>query len=368
MNVYFSNIKDVIINQILSAKFDIKIAVAWFTNDHIFEALLEKSKDSRIKIKIILIKDRINIKPCGINFNRLIENGCELFFGNDEELMHHKFCLVDENIIISGSYNWTYMAENRNSENIICIENQKHIADGFKAEFERLIFNKIPEININPNDTKLQRNSSFDLQDLQIQEYLQSAKYYVEKGEHTKAGYVFAEANQINSWATNRFFIQENVISDSEKSKIITQITSKTQNSTLTYRELCDKMLTFIRRRDYISAVNLAQSYEDKYKNMFSIHVYCGDAKFALKDFIGAEKEYRKALNFSFDIERKSHIIYYNQVFVTKYFPHASLYVKLNENEKALNLMNEAIKYYSNIGNKNALAKACAFLEELQNK
>lgn len=33
--------------------------------------------------------------------------------------MHNKFCLFDGHLLITGSYNWTYAAEQRNAENII---------------------------------------------------------------------------------------------------------------------------------------------------------------------------------------------------------------------------------------------------------
>jgi phosphatidylserine/phosphatidylglycerophosphate/cardiolipin synthase-like enzyme len=41
--------------------------------------------------------------------------------------MHHKFCIIDNKVIISGSYNWTFRARNHNSENIVLIENEDAI-------------------------------------------------------------------------------------------------------------------------------------------------------------------------------------------------------------------------------------------------
>lgn len=51
--------------------------------------------------------------------------------------MHHKFCVIDDKIAITGSYNWTYYAETRNVENIIISDNPE-IVNGYASEFQRL--------------------------------------------------------------------------------------------------------------------------------------------------------------------------------------------------------------------------------------
>ena len=51
--------------------------------------------------------------------------------------MHHKFCVIDDSLAITGSYNWTYYAETRNVENIVISDNSD-IVMLFSAEFQRL--------------------------------------------------------------------------------------------------------------------------------------------------------------------------------------------------------------------------------------
>ena len=51
--------------------------------------------------------------------------------------MHHKFCVIDESIVITGSFNWTSQAVNFNQENILFYEN-KDIAQKYIAEFNKL--------------------------------------------------------------------------------------------------------------------------------------------------------------------------------------------------------------------------------------
>jgi len=51
--------------------------------------------------------------------------------------MHHKVILIDDNIVIFGSYNFTANAEMKNDENLLVIHNAE-IANQFLEEFKRI--------------------------------------------------------------------------------------------------------------------------------------------------------------------------------------------------------------------------------------
>jgi len=51
--------------------------------------------------------------------------------------LHHKFAIIDNNIIITGSHNWSQAANYNNDETLLLIENSD-IALHFEREFERL--------------------------------------------------------------------------------------------------------------------------------------------------------------------------------------------------------------------------------------
>jgi len=55
----------------------------------------------------------------------------------DGDLLHHKFAIVDQRIVISGSQNWSAAANNGNDENLLVIDNAT-VAAHFQREFERL--------------------------------------------------------------------------------------------------------------------------------------------------------------------------------------------------------------------------------------
>jgi phosphatidylserine/phosphatidylglycerophosphate/cardiolipin synthase-like enzyme len=67
----------------------------------------------------------------------------------DTELMHNKFCVIDYNTVITGSYNWSYKAEN-NFENIIIHSQDYELANQFVNEFKQIVKKYYPKTeNIN---------------------------------------------------------------------------------------------------------------------------------------------------------------------------------------------------------------------------
>ena len=134
---YFENIQDVIIDHISHASYSLKIAMAWFTNPLIFNALLRARKRG-VDVHLLINNDSINNKPNGLPFNKLIEDEANLYIAETPDLIHNKFCIVDNKIVIDGSYNWTVLAETNNDENIVVIENGQ-VIKSFISEFENLI-------------------------------------------------------------------------------------------------------------------------------------------------------------------------------------------------------------------------------------
>ena len=134
---YFENIQDVIIDHISQASYSLKIAMAWFTNPLIFNALLRACKRD-VDVQLLINNDSINNRPNGLPFNKLIEDEANLYIAETPDLIHNKFCIVDNKIVIDGSYNWTVLAETNNDENIVVIENGQ-VIKSFISEFENLI-------------------------------------------------------------------------------------------------------------------------------------------------------------------------------------------------------------------------------------
>ena len=144
IQAYFSNIGNIILNEIQNSKKEILIAVAWFTQRDLFNAVLV-AIDRGVKVSLILINDIINRNEYGLDFSLYLQKGGKLCFVDSRKvLMHNKFCLFDGHILLTGSYNWTYAAEQRNAENII-ITDEINVCNDYTNYFTNL-WNSLTEV------------------------------------------------------------------------------------------------------------------------------------------------------------------------------------------------------------------------------
>ncbi len=133
----FENIADRIEQELTQAEQTIYIAVAWFTNPRLFNALLAKAKQG-ITVQLLISNDPIN-QQSPIDYSQLnIGNSVAYLIGDGkDDLMHNKFCVIDEYTVINGSYNWSKKAE-RNHENIIITTGDSVLAQSFIKQFKKI--------------------------------------------------------------------------------------------------------------------------------------------------------------------------------------------------------------------------------------
>jgi len=146
---YFKNIRAELLEKIRNTDNSIVIAVYWFTNWELFNALLEKLREG-VSVVLIIHNDFINNRESGLPFQEFIDNGGKFYFSDGNNPMHNKFCIIDQSVLINGSYNWTYFAEEKNRENILVIEDENEVINSFSNEFQRLIKLAIPLKKIEP--------------------------------------------------------------------------------------------------------------------------------------------------------------------------------------------------------------------------
>jgi DNA polymerase III delta prime subunit len=134
--VHFENQREIISQQINNSKVSIIIAVAWFTDEILFNLLLKKAGEG-IKIKVIIHDDEINSNS-KINFEVLNTiNGEFIRVSNENQIMHHKFCVIDCYSVLHGSYNWTYNAQ-KNNEALTLTIGDIQLAAKFILEFFKI--------------------------------------------------------------------------------------------------------------------------------------------------------------------------------------------------------------------------------------
>jgi hypothetical protein len=131
---HFNNIKSKIQEELLLAQQHIYVAVAWFTDDELFQTLLQKQQDG-VVVNLVIVKDEINFGDFKLNFNNLVITG-GAFHAIEGNLMHNKFCVIDGRILITGSYNWTRRAATSNMENIVITYDDFELAHKYIEQFK----------------------------------------------------------------------------------------------------------------------------------------------------------------------------------------------------------------------------------------
>jgi len=160
IELYFSLYDDpesIIIKNIDNAEEFINIAMYTFTDREIAQAIL-RAKDRGVDIKIYLDRSQVNAKYSKSRY--FINNGMEgIRISSNNYIMHNKFAVIDNEIVITGSYNWTASAGKRNDENLLVIDD-KNIIKKYQNQFNNLWSNKyiteryqelISKINIKPS-------------------------------------------------------------------------------------------------------------------------------------------------------------------------------------------------------------------------
>lgn len=128
--------------ELLNAQSEILVAMAWFTNPELFD-ILEKKAAEKVNISLIISdqpdNEKLNfesLRKMGVKFNRIKNIG----YG----MMHLKFCIIDRQIAISGSYNWSNNAKN-NHEQVLVTTFPKTVDELVTTFFK--IENRIEKLN-----------------------------------------------------------------------------------------------------------------------------------------------------------------------------------------------------------------------------
>ena len=135
--VCFSATEDcesLLIDLIEGAKKSIHVMIYSFTLDELSEALIE-AKNRGVDVKVVIEAENAFSK--GSEYRKLLEAGVRVKLDRNPALMHHKVMIVDWRIVVTGSYNWSWSAENRNDENLVILDDPR-TASLYETEFQRV--------------------------------------------------------------------------------------------------------------------------------------------------------------------------------------------------------------------------------------
>lgn len=147
--VFFKNIQHTIVSELQEAQQSIQIAVCWFTNKAIFDILAQKASQG-VSLSLILLDDYANKRQEGLPLNDLIGWGAKLYFSDKTAPIHHKFCIIDNATLLTGSYDWSYFSESKALDNLMVIKENQAIIDAFVSEFAMLTSVLSPVSEVTP--------------------------------------------------------------------------------------------------------------------------------------------------------------------------------------------------------------------------
>ena len=112
-----------VVNMFRTCKKTLDIAIFTFTRDSIAQAILEAHQRG---VKVRCIGDDGNSKVKGSDVRLLASVGIPCKTDNNLRFhMHNKMAIIDNSVVITGSFNWTSQAVNKNQDNILFIEDKK---------------------------------------------------------------------------------------------------------------------------------------------------------------------------------------------------------------------------------------------------
>ena len=136
VQVYFSpkgGCTDAVVNALNKAKKTILVQAYSFTSPPIAAALVEANKRG-VDVQVILDKSQKTERYSGATF--LKNHEVPVFIDASHKIAHNKVMVIDSEIVITGSFNFTKSAEEGNAENLLVISNAPDLAAQYIANWK----------------------------------------------------------------------------------------------------------------------------------------------------------------------------------------------------------------------------------------
>jgi phospholipase D len=114
-----------ILDHIQKAQHSLKIQAYSFTDKQIMDKLI-KARRSGVKVEVLL--DKSNKKDKQGQLRLLKKNNIPVRIDAPSGIAHNKIIIIDDQILITGSYNFSISAYKRNAENVLIIQDPHLIA------------------------------------------------------------------------------------------------------------------------------------------------------------------------------------------------------------------------------------------------
>jgi len=144
VEVYFSpddQVEARILEILEGARRSIQFLAFSFTSDPIGEALLSRAA-ARLDVTGVMDAEQA-VSNVGTEYENFLQSGLDVRLDGNDGQMHDKVLIVDGEILITGSYNFSRNAEETNDENVLIIHDAR-LAATYLAEFQQIFAQAAP--------------------------------------------------------------------------------------------------------------------------------------------------------------------------------------------------------------------------------
>lgn len=150
MRTFFSpggGTKQVLVDELKKATKSIRVMAFSMTDKDMLQVMLDKKKAG---VKVEAIFDECLVPQYSIYWG-LRSAGINTYKDGNQALMHHKVMIIDDETVVTGSFNFSKSADEGNNENCVIIKSAP-IAKQYYGEFVRVRSAAIDNKNIPPYD------------------------------------------------------------------------------------------------------------------------------------------------------------------------------------------------------------------------
>lgn len=133
---YFSphgSATEAVVRELDNAKQEIFVQAYSFTSAPIAKALVNAHKRG-VKVTVVLDRSQRSVKYSSADF--VVHSGIPTYIDAKHAIAHNKIMIIDGATLITGSFNFTKAAEEKNAENLLIIKGDAGLVNKYLANFK----------------------------------------------------------------------------------------------------------------------------------------------------------------------------------------------------------------------------------------
>jgi phosphatidylserine/phosphatidylglycerophosphate/cardiolipin synthase-like enzyme len=124
--------QEAVVREVKKARREILVQAYSFTADPLTYALVEAKKRG---VHVDVLLDRSNEVERYSDLHIFLEQGLAPLIDANHAIAHNKVMIIDQKVLITGSYNFTNQAEEENAENLLVITGHPELVRQYRQNF-----------------------------------------------------------------------------------------------------------------------------------------------------------------------------------------------------------------------------------------